>query len=66
MSRPKPHGWAADGWYCSGKVQGVYVRKGSGSGRWIKLGEMCLRCHDFTSVDPDATAEQIVGRVVPS
>jgi hypothetical protein len=43
-------------------VQGVYVRKGAGSGRWIKLGEMCLRCHTFWAADPEVTAETLVER----
>lgn len=53
---------AAGGGFCEGRVQGVYVRKGAGSGRWIKLGEMCLRCHTFWAADPEVTAETLVER----
>lgn len=63
MGRPQEHFWRT-GDTCWGKVQGVYVRKGTGAGRWIKLGDMCLRCQTFWPVDPNATAEQIVERAL--
>lgn len=62
MGRPQKHFWKTGDSTCWGLVQGVYVRKGAGSGRWIKLGDMCLDCHAFWAVDPDATAQQIVDR----
>lgn len=70
MGRPYKHRFkrplgGGDG-PCEGVVQGMYVRKGSGSGRWIKLGEMCLRCHTFWPVDSTATAEEIAARATPS
>ena len=65
MGRPQQHFWkSAEGPVCWGLVQGIYVRKGAGSGRWIKLGDMCLQCHMFWSVDPESTAQQIVDRAL--
>jgi hypothetical protein len=65
MGRPKEHVRVIEGRNCLGAIQGVYVRKGAGSGRWVKLGEMCLRCNEFWPLDPEATAEEIVSRAVP-
>lgn len=65
MGKPREHLEAKDGSRnCLGIIQGVYVRKGAGSGRWIKLGDMCLRCHDFWPVDPTLSAERIVAAAV--
>jgi hypothetical protein len=65
MGRPREHLEAkSNGRACLGVIQGVYVRKGAGSGRWVKLGEMCLRCHAFWPVDPASNAEGIVAAAV--
>jgi hypothetical protein len=64
MGRPDMHRYrqprAKGGGFCGGRVQGIYVRKGAGSGRWVKLGEMCLRCEVFWPVSPGLTPEEIV------
>jgi hypothetical protein len=68
MGRPDMHRYrpprAPGGGFCEGLVQGIYVRKGSGSGRWVRLGEMCLQCQTFWPIDPDATAQEIVERAL--
>jgi hypothetical protein len=68
LGRPREHLEVVDAATrrnCLGVIQGIYVRKGAGSGRWVKLGEMCLRCHAFYPVAPEASAEAIVARVAP-
>lgn len=61
MPRPKEHRHmpgATTGFprwedVCGGDIQVVYARKGTPT-QWLKLGEMCLRCHVFYPAAPPA------------
>lgn len=61
MSRPRRHqympgmmtGFPPWEETCGGDIQSIYARKGDPI-KWLKLGEMCLRCHVFYPVKPPA------------